>query len=225
MRCGGRLPTACPNCLAVSPPDSRFCQVCGSILGAVEPVGFLPVQSIPCPRCNADNEPGATFCYACGLPLDEHAPRPAGILVAGGVPAGFWIRLLAVVIDIIVLVVVLVVAELLLIAVLPGISIETYFADESLSKWDRYDAFLTLVNIAYFVIGVSAFSTTIGKRVLGLYVLRRDGSKIGPGRAFARYLAYTPSMLLFGIGYLMIGFSRNKRGLHDHICDTIVIKR
>ena len=218
VRCGGRLPMTCSNCRAISPPDSRFCQACGSALGAAEPVRFRPVQNIPCPRCHADNGPGATFCYACGLPLDEQAPRQAETFVAGGVPAGFWIRLLAWFIDF----VVLIVAELLLIAVLPGISIEAYFAEEF--SWDWYDTFLTLVNIAYYVIGVSAFSTTVGKRVLGLYVLRRDGSKIGLGRAFARYLAYIPSMMLLGIGYLMIGFSRNKRGLHDYICDTVVVE-
>ena len=79
--------------------------------------------------------------------------------------------------------------------------------------------------IAYYTLGVSLFSTTIGKRLLGLYVLRRDGSKISLPRAFYRYLAYIPSYLLLCIGFLMIGIRRDKRGLHDRICDTVVIKR
>jgi uncharacterized RDD family membrane protein YckC len=32
------------------------------------------------------------------------------------------------------------------------------------------------------------------------------------------------SGLIFGIGYLMIAFSSEKRGLHDNIAGTVVIK-
>ena len=31
-------------------------------------------------------------------------------------------------------------------------------------------------------------------------------------------------MLLFFFGFLMIGFSRDKRGLHDRLCDTTVVR-
>ena len=81
-----------------------------------------------------------------------------------------------------------------------------------------------LIVILYYTIGVSVYSTTVGKRVLGLYVLRPDGSKLGPGRALARYFATILSGLVLFIGYLMIAFSDNKRGLHDEICDTVVVR-
>ena len=136
-----------------------------------------------------------------------------------GTPAGFWIRLLAWLIDS----VLLGLLQLGLLALLPGTSIEAYYAEEA--SWTRYDTLIILVAAAYYTFGVSAFSTTVGKRVLGLYVLQKDGSKPGPFRAFARYLSYIPSALIFGIGYLMIGFNSDKRGLHDHICGTIVVKK
>ena len=79
--------------------------------------------------------------------------------------------------------------------------------------------------ILYFPVLVATWSTTLGKRIFGLYVVRNDGSKIGFCRAFARSLCYNISGLIFGIGFLMIAFSEDKRGLHDLICDTKVVYR
>ena len=219
VSCGSRLSTVCPNCRAASPADSRFCSACGSPLAGGTQAAPPPVQDVTCPRCRAANGPGATFCYACGLPLDEPGMRPAAQSVAGGIPAGFWIRLLAWFIDSVVLFIV----QMILIAVLPGISLEEYFADDSF--WTSYDSFLTLVGVIYYTAGVSVWATTIGKRMLGLYVLRPDGSKLGPGRAFARYWAPLLSALILFIGFLMVAFREDKRALHDLICDTVVVKR
>ena len=82
-----------------------------------------------------------------------------------------------------------------------------------------------ILGALYYTVGVAVWSTTVGKRALGLYVLRPDGAKAGFGRALARYFAGILSMLLVGIGYLMIGFRSDKRGLHDLICDTVVARK
>ena len=66
--------------------------------------------------------------------------------------------------------------------------------------------------------------TSLGKRALGLHILRPDGSSAGLGRKFCRSLASTVSALTFGIGFLMIAFRRDRRGLHDLICDTVVVR-
>jgi len=42
-------------------------------------------------------------------------------------------------------------------------------------------------------------------------------------QAITRSLAYIPSALLFGIGFLMIAFRKDKRGLHDLLAQTAVI--
>ena len=218
VRCGGRLPTGCPSCGASNQHDSLFCHSCGSALAVSAPPRPRPA-AVSCPRCNSVNEAGTTFCYSCGLPLEEFGGVSSRGIVAEGTPAGFWIRLLAWLID----ASVLVSFQLLMLTLLPTTSIESYYSDDSV--WVQADTIMTIVGALYYTIGVSVFATTVGKRVLGLYVLRRDGSKVSGLRAFGRHLASGISALALGLGYVMIGFSNDKRGLHDHICDTVVVKR
>ena len=114
------------------------------------------------------------------------------------------------------------VAELASIGVWPGFDI--YFDDNG-SYFHWVDLLTFLGAVLYYTVAVSVWQTTIGKRLLGLYILRLDGSKIGPARALGRYFAGMVSALLFCIGYLMIGLRHDKRGLHDLICDTAVVKK
>ena len=226
LRCGARLPAGCPNCGQVNPDSSQFCRVCGTWLAdRTASTPPLPAATL-CPRCRASNTEDADFCFSCGLPFDEQdrrrAPRPAYLSYAGR-PAGFWIRLLAWIIDAIVLNVVWIV----LIAIDPGVSLAEYYTPDAsgLESWGWIDFADLLIWMAYYTVGVSVWATTIGKKVCGLYVLRPDGSKVGVGRAFARSLAPILSALILFIGYLMAAFRQDKRALHDLICDTVVVKR
>ena len=170
-----------------------------------------------CPRCSSVNQPGSIFCFNCGLPLDDTPTAPRQTTDYAGRPAGFWIRLAAALVD----TAVLVTAQLAIIAIWPGLP--EYFESDSMLHW--VDAPLVILTALYHTIGVSVWSTTVGKRVLGLYVLRPDGSKVRPHRALARYFASGISFLILGVGYLMIAFNQHKRSLHDLICDTKVVRR
>ena len=224
VRCGSRLPTVCPNCRAANQAGSRFCHACGSGLAAGTPTAAPPARAVSCPRCHADNEPGAAYCYSCGLPFDERRGRQTRTVasVLAGSPAGFWIRAVAAIIDGLCLTAV----EFLLVAIAPGVSLDIYFNSEALWGTGTWIDFVTLlIAIAYYTVGVSVWATTIGKRAVGIYVLRPDGSRLGLGRAFARYWAPLLSALILGIGFLMVAFREDKRALHDLICDTVVVKR
>ena len=59
----------------------------------------------------------------------------------------------------------------------------------------------------------------------GLRVIVSDGSKVSYWRAFGRYWAKILSGLILAIGYIMAGFDSEKRALHDHICNTRVIRK
>ena len=68
------------------------------------------------------------------------------------------------------------------------------------------------------------YGATPGKMACRLKVIRPDGGTISYmlsfGRAFAELISY---MTLY-IGYIMAAFDNEKRALHDHICDTRVVK-
>ena len=80
------------------------------------------------------------------------------------------------------------------------------------------------LSLLYFTILLAVWSTTLGKRIYGLQVVRKDGSKVGIGRALCRSLLYY-LFILHLISLPFIAIRRDKRGLHDLICDTKVVYR
>ncbi len=79
------------------------------------------------------------------------------------------------------------------------------------------------LTLAYNVYFVSTRGATPGKMVLGLKIIRSDGSPVSAGRALGRYLGYILSGLILYIGFIIAGFDSEKRALHDHLADTRVI--
>ena len=59
--------------------------------------------------------------------------------------------------------------------------------------------------------------------MLGLKVIRSDGSGISFARGACRYLAQIVSALILLIGYIIAAFDVEKRALHDYLCDTRVV--
>ena len=55
---------------------------------------------------------------------------------------------------------------------------------------------------------------------LKLRVIDGFGRRPSLGRSLLRTAAYLPSALLLALGFLWIGFDREKRGLHDWLADT-----
>jgi len=66
---------------------------------------------------------------------------------------------------------------------------------------------------------------TLGKWATGLRIEKNDGDEIGILRAAFRHLfGYPLSLLLFGIGFLMVALTQRGRGLHDIIAGTVVVR-
>ena len=96
---------------------------------------------------------------------------------------------------------------------------------------------LPIVGAVYFIGFWTWRGQTLGKMVIGAKIVRADGSPIGLGTAFLRYLvffAYIQMARPFGsaawilfviifVALLVVAFSREKRGLHDRIAGTVVI--
>ena len=98
----------------------------------------------------------------------------------------------------------------------------------AIGKFMAYNGAVMLVGIAigvtYSWFFLSRFAATPGKMALGLKVVRSDGSALSTGRIIGRYFSEMLSSMILCIGYLMVAFDEERRGLHDRICDTRVIK-
>jgi uncharacterized RDD family membrane protein YckC len=65
---------------------------------------------------------------------------------------------------------------------------------------------------------------TPGKMALGMKVIRADGQPLSVGLSLGRWAASWVSCLTLFIGYIIAAFDAQKRTLHDHICDTRVVR-
>lgn len=125
-------------------------------------------------------------------------------------PAGFGIRLAATLIDSLLL-------GLLGVGVYFGVGGPQSTGAATLSSLATSVAALLML-----LFGWTLWGTTPGKRLFKLYIREEDGAKLGAGKAILRLLGYLASILALGLGFLMIAFTKGKRGLHDVIAGTYV---
>ena len=69
----------------------------------------------------------------------------------------------------------------------------------------------------------SAWQATVGKLALGIRVTDLHGNRISFARALGRYPARYLSVIILGIGFLMVAWTRRKQGLHDMVAGTLVL--
>jgi len=92
---------------------------------------------------------------------------------------------------------------------------------------EKVGAVVTLVvAVLDLVVLAGLTGKTVGKWTTGLRLERTDGRLPGIGRALVRHvIGYPLSLLLFGLGFLMVTVSPTGRALHDLIAGTIVVRR
>jgi uncharacterized RDD family membrane protein YckC len=214
----------CSACGTALAEGAAFCSVCG------KPTGIPPTIPPGFPH-DAQPEPTTTsegaLASAWGTP-----PVPAIVVKPQQVHyAGFWLRLVALIIDDIILQFVLGIPIVAMIGAerirdLSGIADPSELAVAMLPT-------LLLIIVAtmagswlYFaLLESSSWQATLGKKALGLYVTDLEGRRISFGRASARYFGKIVSGLILGIGYLMTGFTERKQALHDIIAGCLVLRK
>jgi len=151
--------------------------------------------------------------------------------------AGFWLRLVAHLIDSFVLTIPLVLIVVFLIIVTglsvvlqelhPGESAEEIFAAIGVGFILLGAGVLTLATWLYYAIFESStWQATPGKKALGLFVTDINGDRISFARASGRFFAKMISGLIpFAIGYIMAGFTAKKQALHDIIAGCLVLRK
>jgi len=68
----------------------------------------------------------------------------------------------------------------------------------------------------------SAYQATLGKMIFGMRVTDIVGNRISFGRATGKHFAKWLSGLILCSGYIMVGFTERKHGLHDLLAGTLV---
>lgn len=81
-----------------------------------------------------------------------------------------------------------------------------------------------VVQMIYQIVFVGRYGATPGKMLCKLRIVTAEGDRVGYGRATGRFFAELLSGMVCYIGYIMVAFDSQKRGLHDHICSTRVIQ-
>lgn len=138
----------------------------------------------------------------------------AGGKLANAEYAGFWVRFLAYLIDGVVYYIIALIALMII-----GIDMMSMTPDPTASLVQ------ILIGLAYWVGFWSWKAATPGKMALGLVVVDGEtGEPKGVGGYVLRYIGYFVSSIILGIGFIMIGLTDRKRGLHDMIAGTVVVK-
>jgi uncharacterized RDD family membrane protein YckC len=156
-------------------------------------VGPAPAGPVP----PAGAAPGPIPAAPPGVAPSPHFIDPA---LAATLPrAGFWIRMAALLLD------------LLLVGIL--MSMLHHSSDLELVVLAIYGALMWKLR-----------GTTVGGLVFHLQVIRVDGRPIDWETAIVRALACFLSMVVVGLGFFWIAFDSGKQGWHDKIAGTAVVR-
>lgn len=175
--------------------------------GAQAPMPPMPPAQEPLPSAPPISEP-----YAGG-----------GTDQGPGALAGRWQRLFAAIID-----------GIIVTAIGWPIVIPIFGADAITNKApiaDRFGAgcIIAVIGILYFGLQHGKWGQSIGKRALGMRVVRAaDSGPIGYGAAFARAgFTYVLGVITLNFGVLLdvvfVLWDRRKQALHDKVAKTVVV--
>ena len=114
--------------------------------------------------------------------------------------AGFWIRMAALLLDLILVGIICSIVDL-----------------------PRHSHGLLLILAAYGAVMWKLRGTTIGGIICGLRVVRLDGRAIDRPTAVARALGAFLSMAVAGLGFIWVVFDSERQSWHDKIAGTVVV--
>jgi uncharacterized RDD family membrane protein YckC len=149
-------------------------------------------------------------CPICGEKAGASKPKTVVTETTSGDYGGFWIRLIAFFIDGLVLLI-----PFAFFIGLVGIQDIGFLYFLCLITAFVYSVFLES----------SSWQATVGKAAMGLKVVDMEGARISVQQAAVRYIGKILSALILYIGFIMIGFTENKQGLHDMIAQTFVVRK
>src|ERR1700682_91660 len=220
----------------------------------------MSVQSwqIVCPRCRWSNSGAERRCGKCGQPLRTApgllvAGESGGNIVAANAPpkrvvqaGGFFPRLIAVIIDTLILAVVLVPVYYLWRAQLSQVHLDpnavnqnNVFSEqlravggsslaggsfEQLTQLGELILGYNVLLLFYFVVSWTILSGSPGQLVMSLRVVDPSAQGIGFGRALMRFVFKSFFSPFAPISALLVAVGKDKRAIHDICAGTYVIQ-
>ncbi len=211
-----------------------------------------------CSKCGSVIAETVTVCPVCGQPQGTGFAPPAPPLLQPTGPAvvtphwqpapvvayaGFWLRLVAYLLDGLILgVPVMIIVMIVVLSTGFGAFLHNFpnppnppNPDEVASALGAsfilgiiFISLLALIGKWLYFAGFesSSWQATPGKKVLNLTVTDLTGAPVSFGRATGRYFSKIVSSLIpLGIGYILAGITERKQALHDMIASTLVLRR
>ena len=140
---------------------------------------------------------------------------------------GFWRRVLASIIDSIILGIAGSILGGVLGAVIGWQMADSGYSIEEITTFSGFTGGLIGIALGWLysaILESSSLQATVGKMALGVVVTDLNGERISFLRATGRHFAKILSSLIMFIGYIMVGLTERKQGLHDMLASTLVYK-
>jgi uncharacterized RDD family membrane protein YckC len=220
----------CSKCGAQVAEGTAFCGACGQPTGGVPHVAATPTVAVGGAGGNK------VAVYGNSGSVSPYAPAAVPVTLPSPY-AGFWLRLLAHIIDDVVMGVMFGVFVLIVVAIV-GVG---YFRTmlEGMNGEDAtvpaaFIGIMLLVGSVSVVAGwlyyawmeSSQYQGTLGKMALGLTVTDLQGRRVTFARASGRFFSKIITGLIpLAIGYIMAGFTEKKQALHDMIASCLVLRK
>ncbi len=146
--------------------------------------------------------------------------------------AGFWLRVAAYIIDYFVLGSVIA-ALMVFIGLAMGLSTTIFYDMEDQANQVVIFTLSVILGIMsltaswlyYAVLESGSYQGTLGKMLLNLKVTDLVGERISFTRATGRFFGKFLSSFIIYIGYIMIGLTEKKQGLHDILAGCLVVRK
>jgi uncharacterized RDD family membrane protein YckC len=192
-----------------------FCKRCGN---------YAADGLDECPKCNVSLSQSGHPSMVGGLIMNAAPARARGGMGTAGAmfgsssmmePAGHLQRIVARIID------GLVVGIICIVGLAPLIAISDMLGPIGVLVWISVVVFIALV--VYEPYFIATKGATPGKSAMGLRVVSKDGGPVGAGQSVARFLVRS---LVESVFLLMLVplFTQRRQGLHDMAVGTYVVR-
>ena len=150
--------------------------------------------------------------------------------------AGFVSRMLAILVDLLLVIVTLIVVGLTIQLIFRFLNLDTFFSNIVSDLEERFNLVGSVVRLLtglgsfyfiffmyYVTLHTVAGGITIGKALMGLRVVRMDGVPLNIGRSTRRYVTFILATLPFFLGLFWVIWDDRRQGWHDKLSNTCVI--